>query len=240
MLAERTKQSCMSYWYPILKKIPNIRTPKTFILKGVNRVPNDLFNILDGRKPKHWGRFIELLAHEISKLGKPPVFLRTGHTSNKHSWNKTCYLADMKYLEAHVMELIEFSANAGMLGLPVNVWVVREFLDIGDDNLMLIGYDGMPVLKERRYFIEKGKVVHRQPYWPKDAVRLGIPAQEGWEEMLADLNKQSVSEIKLLTTLSEIVGESFPEYWSVDWLNVKDKWYLTDMARGELSYRYEP
>jgi hypothetical protein len=57
-----------------------------------------------------------------------PCFLRTDHTSAKHSWNETCFVESFSNLGQHVFNIAEFSEIADMIGLPWDTWVVREFL----------------------------------------------------------------------------------------------------------------
>jgi hypothetical protein len=230
------QECCLSYWFPILQTIDGLNLPKTIIIKG-DIVPVDLINLCDGIKPVGYDAFINFLSEEAKKFGLP-VFMRTGLTSNKHDWENACYITDLSKIRKHVYNIVELSALADMLGLSTDVWVLREYLPV-ERNLIATGFGNMPVTRERRYFIDKGKVVHHQHYWIKEAVKEGNPNKENWEEILKDINYESYQEIKELTELSELVGKYFNDYWSVDWLFVNDKWYLTDMARGECSFKYE-
>lgn len=227
----------MSYWFPKLQKITGIKLPKTILLNANYR---SLMNELLGDESvlPVTEKLVEKIISTSKDIGVP-LFLRTGLTSAKHNWENTCYVdnVDRKILIRHLYNIVEFSEIADMIGIGSNTWAVREYLPV-KTNLRIGLWGNMPVTKERRYFIDKGKVVHRQAYWDPEAVRQGKPSNILWEDILRDINRQFDDEVKLLTGLSETVGEVFPEYWSIDWLYVGQEWYLTDMARGEISYKY--
>lgn len=126
-----------------------------------------------------------------------------------------------------------------MVDIPYENFAVREFLDT-KPILFTSDYGNMPVNRERRYFVRDGKVEFHHPYWPPSAVEEGKPTLDNWQEFLEDINRETPEEIIELTKLSEKIGKLFEHaYWSVDWLWVNDKWYLTDMAIGERSYKWE-
>lgn len=54
--------------------------------------------------------------------------VRTDHTSGKHSWTDTCFLAAAADIPKHVFNLAEFSELCGFPGLPWKTWVIREML----------------------------------------------------------------------------------------------------------------
>ena len=227
----------LGYWFPILETIQGLNLPKTEIFEHKGE---SLINLLDGIRVDGFDDLASKIQKACVKFGLP-AFLRTGLTSGKHDWENTCYLekGDIVSIRDNIYNLVEFSAMADIFGLATDTWVVREYLPV-KKNLIAEKYGNMPVTKERRYFINDGKVVHRQPYWPKVAVDEGGPNRDNWEEILRQINHETKDEISILTELSELVGTKFKEYWSVDWLWVNNKWYLTDMARGECSYKYEP
>ena len=225
----------MKYWFNILKTIQGINIPRTEI---INYTGDDLMNLCDGIMPNNLNKLADDIREASTRIGVP-FFLRTGLTSAKHNWENTCYVPDnsVKTIKRHIYNIVEFSVLADIMGLSTYTWIVREFLPIRSD-IIAKNYGDMPISKERRYFIKNGKVVHIQAYWPEHAVKQGHPNIKKWKDVLAEINYQSEQEVKELTVLSELVGSKFKEYWSVDWLYVDNKWYLTDMARGEVSYRY--
>src|SRR3990167_2427173 len=149
----------LAAWYPLLVTT-GVPTPRTRLVR--TRV--ELLDLCDGKTPAGFDGFIAKLRVAADSLGGAPIFLRTGHTSQKHGWRKTCYVADLDALPRHVAELTEFSAIADMLGLPTESWVGREFLEL---DARFVAFDGMPVAAERRFFVAGGRVVCHHPYWPE-------------------------------------------------------------------------
>ena len=219
-------KTCMSYWYPKIEGV--VPTPKTRLLKTDCK----LWELLEGTKPNGFGAFLNSLGEEIAKVGRRPCFLRTGHTSGKHEWKHTCYVSD-KTLDWHVYSLVEYSHLVDMIGLPTDVWVVREMLQTEP---AFVTDAGMPVTKEFRVFVDGGEVLCWHPYWPSEAIEQQcsqMPA--GWKcdyEGLIEL----VDPSKVLG-LASAAGNSVGGRWSVDvlWAN---GWYVIDMAEAEKSWHW--
>lgn len=237
--------TCLSTWQPLLERA-GIPTPRT-VLVSTNC---DLIELCDGKRPAGFAQFIRSLRNAVRGVGVP-FFLRTGYGSGKHDWSRTCYCPsdDVKTMEAHVCALVEWSHTVDMLGLPTNVWAVRELLET-KPLFICTAYGGFPVVREFRFFVKDrpahpkrhGFVEHVQPYWPIDACEQGRPDREDWREVLAEASKISIPEyedLRLLAFLSHAaVGGGF---WSVDVLqDASGSWWVTDMAEGARSYRYDP
>ncbi len=120
--------TCLSTWFPVVEAA-GLPVPKTEIIRAGEGVEPDLFTVVgdglagDGR--------VKLLCDEIAAAADRvgwPCFLRTGQGSGKHDWNRTCYLERREDVTAHVCALFEWSQMVDFLGLPCNVWVVRELL----------------------------------------------------------------------------------------------------------------
>lgn len=222
--------NCISYWYP--KIVGVVSTPKTAIMK----TNVDLFELVDGKVPDGYTGFIERLLKMIPRVGNYPVFIRTGITSNKHDWRNSCYLTKPDDIKRHVWNLVEFSAIAEILGLPCFVWVVREMLPVTP---IFHAFNGrMPIAQEFRLFVRDGKVEHTQPYWPPESIR--NPSVDNWRELLDKISQINTDIISSIVGATERVGAIVKGYWSVDWLNTDKGWYLTDMAEGDRSYRWDP
>jgi hypothetical protein len=223
--------SCLSQWYPkIANKVP---TPRTIIV----RAGGYLGALLDGREPTGYRDFIKRLRKAVEAM-RLPVFLRTGQTSAKFDWNNTCHLTNIDDLEKHVYNIVEFSEVVDLRGLDSNVWAVRELL--GTEPAFEAFGGRLPITTERRYFVRDGKVVCRHPYWPAEALAEGFPEARcpDWRERLERLNAERPGEVNHLTFDSTKVAMAVPGFWSVDWLWTKRGWYLTDMARGEISWHW--
>lgn len=248
--------NCLSTWFPVLER-SYVPVPKTIIVT----TEQNLSYYLDeaprtegtGTEDAEYGRFCKRIQQAIYDIGGaesylrgkgPAVFLRTGHTSGKHDWKHTCALdgISLRTIQQHIGALVEYSDMADIIGLPTNVWAVREFLPT-EAAFTAQGYAGMPVTRERRYFVRGASVEAHFPYWPKDAVEQGRPDVDDWEAKLAAISDESAEEVAYLTHMSAYVGACMERaglggYWSVDWLWVPSRgFYCTDMAQGDHSWR---
>jgi len=228
---EEENKNNMSYWFPLLKQI-GMRVPKTIM---VDSSDCKLGVLADGKRPYGYNPFAKRLKSAINEIGLP-CFLRTGMTSDKHSWKDTCYIdnLDDKYLISHVANLVEHSCLANIAGLPFDysIWAVRELIPTKP---IFTHFNSMPIVKERRMFINKGKVICNHPYWPREAF-----GQNGISKVnLQKLQRLGKKDEKELELMAKYVGRWFTGYWSVDFLQDKNGlWWLTDMAVGGRSYHY--
>ena len=140
------------------------------------------------------------------------------------------------------MSLVEFSLCCDFFGLPMGTWVVREFLSL---EFAFTAFRGMPVAKERRYFIERGEVFCRHPYWPLDSIQ-DARGPDGGEltagevgSLVCAMNAEESKEIDLLTALSKKVSRTFEGAWSLDWAKTVDGlWMAIDMAPAARSFHW--
>lgn len=222
--------SCITRWLPAVEA-SGVPYPETRII----RAPSNLLSWCDGKEPEGWEWFLAALRAAGDAFGYP-CFLRTGQTSGKHSWNRTCFIQSADDFPQHVGALVEFSEMADMLGLPYDVWVLRRFLALEST---FTAFEGFPVNRERRYFIRDGEVVCHHCYWPPGAVAEGNPTAADWRARLADLNRETPEEVELLLTLSAQVAKHLPGSWSVDWAKGKDGvWYCIDAAVASESFHW--
>lgn len=219
-------------WYPTVENL--VDTPRTMIWRG-----KDLLSLAYGEVNDETRREFKRVVEWIQTMAKAlgyPLFLRTGLTSGKHGWRETCFVAGPDHVAASVYNIIERAATADFMGLPCDVWVVRKFLHTEP---AFRAFDGMPVTRERRYFIDNGGVIGHHPYWPPDAIEQAThdPAlPDDWRARLDELNQEPDHEVRELTRLSKAVAFVMPGAWSVDWLWAEGKWWLTDMAWAEESF----
>lgn len=227
------EKNSLLYWYPKIKKLP-IPMPKTVIVK----IPFENFlNFLDDPSAlKDYQKEIILAAKKVGF----PLFLRTDLASGKHDWLETCYVEKPEKLMRNIYGVVEANFTADPvrhpLGLPCQALVFREFVEL---DCKFKAFNGLPIARERRYFIKDGKVMCHHPYWPEDAIRFWRETKEpdNWKEMLAELNLERPREIKLLTSYAEKVAEILEGYWSIDFAKAKTGiWYLIDAALGEESW----
>lgn len=228
-MTKRDARTCLSYWFPRLKQ-SGVPIPKTsYVTTEV-----ELVHLLDGVKPNGFEDFYIELNALVEQIGYP-CFFRTGLGSDKHGWEKTCFLQRPEELHQKIIRLVEWSCSVDMWGLPYDVWVVREFLPIEPAFYAFRG--NMPVNRERRYFFADGKIVSHIPYWHTNAfIRHKKP--NGWRAMLEKINKETDEEVRELTVLTEQVMPSFKNdgAWALDWLWTKNGWYATDMGEAHRAW----
>jgi len=242
-------KTCMSYWWPLLKNVPGVNTPETRMATFIGS-PKDFFDWYEGGQVSDG---LKILLDRLRSYGCEvgyPCFLRTGYTSGKHNWSRCCHVPVPEDMAQHVLGLFEFSETVDVLGLPVDVWAVRELLPT-EPYFRIERFSGMPLCRERRYFIKDGGVVSHVPYWPAEAIggddeedaeihewhQKGLP--ENWRELLAEANEES-DEVALLTELSERVSAAIEGAWSLDWMRAKRGWYAIDMAEAHRSWACPP
>lgn len=231
-------KNCLSYWFPKLEAA-GVPVPRTEIVHLPRDLHEGMFAIFDG-KPM-WPTSHEWVRRlgETAKAFGLPCFLRTGQTSNKHNWSKTCFLKDASQIQSHVISLIEFSEGADFLGLPWDVWVLRDLLPVKPVASLPV-YGGMPLVREVRAFISNGEIVCLHPYWPANAVRQGFDERpENFDEILANVGTWSVEDEREFRPLLECVGKAVNGDWSVDVLSTNRGWYVTDMALASQSFHWE-
>lgn len=166
-----------------------------------------------------------------------PAFVRTGLTSGKHEWKRTCGVEtrDENHIREHIRALAEFSAIAD---LPMTEIAVREMLRTEP---LFHAFYGMPVVPETRIFARNGTITHAQPYWPASAIL--HPDVDDWEARLERANREMLESWPRLCEKSADISRHpvfAPDEWSIDWLKDRDgKWWCIDMALGEMSYRHD-
>lgn len=181
-----------------------------------------------------------------------PCFLRTGQTSNKHRWKKTCHLACREAVEQHVFELVEFSEMADFIGLDTRVWAIRELLPT-EPVCVLPAYGDFPLVPEVRCFIQGGSIICAHPYWPEKAIRMGFPGEAtladgefnvvpaNFDEIVAKCHDVGDGWFVWASHVAEAFkdDDSFDDGFSVDLLPTKRGWFVTDMALASRSFHWE-
>ena len=227
----------LEQWYPLVAgKVP---TPVTKIVLA----PRDMQPLEEATNEElvSWRFDFQKVCADISEAALSigwPFFLRTGLTSCKHDWERTCYVPNREAILPHVLNLITGSAEIDLLGLPSDVFVVRELLTVDP---MFFAFRHMPITREFRFWVNGGSVIGWQPYWPPEAIEESAPLETpAWRSRLARASKLDPHEYAALSRQSEMVSRSVPGAWSVDWLQARNgRWYLTDMAHAERSWLYE-
>lgn len=223
--------TALSHWFPKLKSA-GLPVPETIILPMPQAAQQDVLSMFDGCDGG--GNAAALFAEDIRKAANEigwPVFLRTDYTSGKHSWQRTCFLTKESNVLHHIAALVEFSECCSLFGLPWDTWVVREFLPtipFGE----CPEYGMMPICKEFRFFVDAGEVKCWHPYWPLDSLISGGASNTPYSDLC------STSDEGQLIELAKAAGNAVGGCWSVDILETKRGWYVTDMAVANQSWHW--
>ena len=228
-VVELSSRCSLLYWWPRIKDL-GIPVPRTEIVKLPSEV---LFKA--PFKPELLEPYMDTIYEAARRIGYP-LFLRSDQLSGKHDWIDTCYVPSEEVLFSHIIRVLEWHHLAQVIPIPARALVFREFLEL---DWAFRAFRGMPVARERRYFIKDGKVLCHHPYWPEEAVREWEWSVDkpNWRELLAELNRETPEEVELLTGYSLRVAEVMDGFWSIDYARARDgTWYLIDMAVGEISW----
>lgn len=242
---DEVDKNCLSYWFPKLKAA-GLPVPRTVIVETKRR----LVELLDGETPEGFNEFLDQLRVAGDEVGWP-AFLRTGHTSGKHQWDRTCYVLSSSKLGWHVYALVEFSNCVNQpLGLPTKIWCLRELLPT-TPVFTAPAYYNMPVCREFRVFVDGADVKCVHPYWPREVLVRGFPIarDRDWTEMPIELPDEFQEQYAALCdlgddeetirTLASRAGTALGGAWSIDLLETKRGWYVTDVAEAERSFHWE-
>lgn len=223
-----TLSPCLSTWFPLLER-SGVPVPRTVIVTAEGGLA------LEEPDPAVLTKLVADLRAAATSVGVP-CFLRTGHGSGKHEWSRTCHVTDLDQIKQHVLNLVEWSEMVDFLGLPTDVWVVREMLALESS---FTAFRGLPITRERRCFIEGGRMRCVHPYWPREAVASGNPSADDWEARLTHLNGIFAAEYGALKALSERVAALFDGAWSLDWAKTVDgRWIAIDIAPAARSWHW--
>lgn len=220
-----SSENDLAFWFPRLVEA-GIPVPRTEIVYADER---KLWPMLDGEESPELEPLAERIASAVEKIGGYPCFLRTGQTSGKHYWNEMCHLPSVESIPQRIYNLSEFSACAGFLGLPFGTWVVRELLPVKP---FFHAFQGMPMTRERRCFVNEGKLVCAHPYWPIETIQGA--SDEEIEILRLDNEEMKMPDLELI----ERAAALFEGAWSQDWLWTERGWMMIDMAIASDSFHW--
>lgn len=235
-MSEDTKVH-MGYWLPKIEAA-GLPTPKTIMLEMPDDAVRDLWRTFDQEMPEGaWPAFVESAKIEADKIGTP-LFLRSAYFSGKHEWDRTCMVRERDKLGEHMSNIAYmsecFGVGMGTVRISWKTWALRELLPTMPVGLCP-NYDNMPVCKEFRFFAEDGKVLCWHPYWPRFSLERGgcELSDDAFTALSTPDNLPGL--IAMAETASRVCGGA----WSVDLLETKRGWFLTDMATAETSWHWE-
>jgi hypothetical protein len=229
-------KTSLSYWFPKLEAA-GLPVPKTILIKADDNEVEQIYKAgLNGEELGIDGQqLISRIKIAADSMGYP-CFLRTDHTSAKHEWEETCYLPYAEAIESHVYAIINFWECIQMVAPWADVWVIRELLPT-----LPLGvcprYGNFPICREFRFFVKDEEIICWHPYWPDGALRDGgAQYDKNWDyELLTHTTDREVLE---LAELASAAGKAVGGEWSVDILETKNGWMLTDMAEASKSWHW--
>lgn len=233
----REDKTALSFWFPQLLAA-DLPVPRTKTFKMPKEAQEVISGGFDGKDGDGTAlrEFARHLAAEVADLGSP-FFLRTDHTSGKHDWSRTCFVANPDKLTHHLFAIAEFSEICGGFGdMPWDTWVARELLPTEPFGVCP-RYGDMPICREFRFFVDGAAIKCFHPYWPRHALEKGGARLSDAEyDKLCALSRDEEAELSLLAAA---VGDYVGGAWSVDILATKRGWYVTDMAEAHKSFHWE-
>jgi len=154
-------KTCLTWWFPRLVAA-GLPVPETrYVLVGNwKELGRALFDGEDSQ-------VLDGLCSMLNALVKSsrinyPCFLRTGHFSGKHDWEKTCFVKDSMDLRGNLIELANMEEIYGAVAAAKNpqcVWVVREMLPT-KPQVTCEKYGNFPIARELRVFVDYSTVVY--------------------------------------------------------------------------------
>lgn len=231
-------RTALSYWFPLIEAA-GLPVPRTKIFK----MPRDAQEVvLAGMDGRDGGDGLLKFARDIAQAiyADPdmgfPLFLRTDHTSGKHDWSRTCFVQQDEVLANHIFALAEYSEIVDIMGLPWETIVARELLPTIPFGTCPV-YCDMPICREFRAFVDGGEVVCLHPYWPRKSLDQGGAILNAHEfRKLSTL--RDVAELEAVRDLASRAGSAVGGAWSVDILETRRGWHVTDMAEAHRSYHW--
>lgn len=137
------------------------------------RTPKTVFEKMDSENS------MDELLEKSKVFGQQPVILKDYVKSEKHDWEKACFVADASntgQLKQTIHNLIELRGNYLNEGI-----VVREFVELND--LTLHSKSGMPLTEEYRLFFCNKKLLGIYNYWEEGEYMGSKPDTAAFEEI---------------------------------------------------------
>lgn len=233
--------SSMTFWWPRLaaNRPKGVGLPRTW---GIEATQERLF-----RDPDYMSDVAEAIL--AIRNPKVPMFMRTDYASDKHGWENSCYLpVDPDFNKNSVVHrLVNFlELHDPPFGPPpFSMIYLREFLEL---KVAFVAFHGkMPISREFRVFANSEKRTHFQPYWPAGSIASTPWKPLGWPDDLLENNRITAEDKYQLTAwaveaAAAVNGPNDKQTeWSVDLCQDEaGAWWITDMALGSESYRYDP
>lgn len=226
-------KTALSYWFPVLVEA-GLPVPRTTILTMPPDAQKEIRNSFDGQGSIEGVRALKLFADDIAEAVSEfgyPFFLRTDHTSGKHNWEETCFVDCAEAIPTHLWRIAEYSEICDFVGLPWSTWAVREILPTIPFGTCP-NYGNMPICREFRFFVDEGAIRCVHPYWPRSALDQGGASSELDYDALCRMGDD-------IGDLAADAGSALGGSWSIDILETKRGWFITDLAEAHKSFHWE-
>lgn len=219
----------MEYWYPRLKQVEGVRTPKT---EWVELEPDIVEEGTIHEMP--WADYeLEELRNAVEAVGGPPAFLRTDQASNIYEMEDSSKIRSIEEEELRRSAGGVIGFNITRAEVPVCSLVVREWLEIAH---FFTAWGSKKIGVELRFFIDDGSVDSWCFDWPKEQIR--EPSSEEWESLYDKTKQKAEERASECLPMAEKVATAFEGAWSVDFvLTGSGEWYCTDMAPAQMSQK---
>ncbi len=223
---ESENENSMLNWYPTLKDVEGVKTPKTEIVEA-ERLSED-----KGAIDYDYDEVLEA----VEEVGGFPVFIRTDLSSAKHNMRNVSEVREEGELKKKIYDLALDNLCKSMFGLDFKALVVREWLDLKHDFEAFRG--DAPIGYEIRAFINGG-IMCKHFYWPKGSIEKlhGIHKPPDWEDKWRQTKVNTMKRWEEVKPKVEAVSKVFSDSWSLDFALAEDgTWYAIDMGKYEQSY----
>lgn len=221
--------TALSHWFPRLQRA-GLPVPATTLIRMPEEARRAIWATFDGKEDGNPIPFFDEIKRACLEVGLP-AFLRTDHTSGKHGWARTCFVADADAIPSHVFAIVEYSEMASLVGISWETWAVREMLPTKPLGTCPY-YDGMPLNREFRFFVDGSEVRCWHPYWSMEAIERG-GAIVDHDELCR------MPDAAELHALASKAGEAVGGAWSIDILETERGWFITDMAEAHKSFHWD-
>jgi len=254
-------KNSIGYWLPKIIGISDFKIPNTKIIKvplallqlgrvfEYNQITPTTFEIIN----RYCQKVFEL---DLDRS----YFIKNGVYSSKFDFRnaKVTTPQEVKelgqylfYIHQQSCQMVSLLNNISVYGCgTTNEWVVREYIE---SNVKETIYMGLPLNTEYRIFVDfdRKTILSSNQYWDKEVMIRRFKENRNnhdvhdmitfnmASERLEKIYNENIYKVekmvqKLLDNNIEMKGQ-----WSIDIMQVKNEFYLIDMALAENSYYYD-
>jgi len=231
----------ISNWLPKIEGL-GFNIPETVIIPLTVDNLDWLFS--DNYKNEDIAKFTSEILEKIKETGfntERELFIKTGNFSNKFNF-KTCHLKDISQIGRQFFDVFHGGLCVGCDPSPEIA--IREFIHTKYDRESI--YSGMKLNTEFRAFydFDNDKLLEIFNYWDRETMTTHLydPSEKAAFLKSIDAIEQDFNALKprLKAEIeSKIKNNGFLGIWSIDFMWDGEKFWLIDMAIGEMSYYFD-